>query len=143
VSQVAYGTIVGIVTNSTKLPVAGATVTAVRVDGSSIRATVSGSDGVYSFPDLAPGAWSITAQREGAADVVVASVQVVTGKASRNDLVMATGPAGATPSPAATPAAPAVAAIPEALQAPEPSPEVDTPTVCQRWRYRLDERHPA
>jgi hypothetical protein len=41
---------------------------------------------------------------------------------------MATGPAGATPSPAATPAAPAVAAIPEALQAPEPSPEVDTQT---------------
>ena len=94
--KVAYGTIVGTVTNSAKLPVAGATVTAIRVDGSAIRSTVAGSDGVYSFADLAPGAWSITAQREGASDVVVPAVEVVAGKASRNDLVMATGPAVAT-----------------------------------------------
>jgi hypothetical protein len=140
VSKVAYGTIVGIVTNSAKLPVAGATVTAVRVDGSSIRATVSGSDGVYSFPDLAPGAWSISAQLEGAAEVVVASVEVVAGKASRNDLVMAAGPAVAAPRPAAAPAAPVVAqqqaaATPEALQAPEPGPEVDTQTPWANVGY--------
>jgi hypothetical protein len=129
VSKVAYGTIVGTVTTSAKLPVAGATVTAARVDGSSIRSTVSASDGVYSFNDLAPGAWSITAQREDAADVVVPSVEVIAGKASRNDLVMASGPAVAAPSPAAAPAAPVVAAvIPEALQVPEPGPEVDTQT---------------
>src|SRR5271167_811528 len=65
VIKVAYGTIVGIVTNSAKLPVAGATVTAVRVDGGGIRATISGSDGVYSFADLAPGEWSITSQVDG------------------------------------------------------------------------------
>jgi hypothetical protein len=143
VSKVAYGTIVGIVTNSAKLPVAGATVTAVRVDGSSIRATVSGSDGVYSFPDLAPGAWSISAQLEGAAEVVVASVEVVAGKASRNDLVMATPPSVAAPRPATAPAAPAApvvaqqqaAATPEALQAPEPGPEVDTQTPWANVGY--------
>ena len=145
VIKMAYGTIVGIVTNSAKLPVAGATVTAVRVDGSSIRATVTGSDGVYSFPDLAPGAWSITAQQEGAAEVVTPSVEVTAGKASRNDLVMATGPAVAAPSPAAAPAAPVVAqqqaavkpapVIPEALQAPEPGPEVDTHTPWANVGY--------
>jgi hypothetical protein len=43
----APGTIVGLVTNSAKLPVAHATVTAVRTDRGAIRATVSGSDGVY------------------------------------------------------------------------------------------------
>jgi len=144
-SKVAYGTIVGLVTNSAKQPVAGATVTAVRVDGSSIRATISGSDGVYDFPDLAPGAWSITAQHEGVAEVVVPSVEVVAGKASRNDLVMTAGPAAPTPTsvaaapalthpatPAAAPAAPVVAqrvpAISEALRAPEAAPEVDTQT---------------
>ena len=52
--KVTYGTIVGIVTNAAKLPVAGATVTAVKAGGG-IRATVSGSDGIYSFADLPPG----------------------------------------------------------------------------------------
>ena len=134
--KVANGTIVGIVTNSTKLPVAGATVTAARVDGSLIRATVSGSDGVYSFADLAPGAWRITAQRQGAEDVVVPSVEVVADKSTRNDLVMATGLGVAAPSPAATPAAPVVAAmIPEALQAPDAGPEVDTQTPFANVGY--------
>src|SRR6202140_747787 len=53
------GAIVGVVTNAAKLPVAGVTVTAVRADGEAIRATVSGSDGVYSFADLPPGAWAL------------------------------------------------------------------------------------
>ena len=143
-SKVVYGAIVGLVTNSAKQPVAGATVTAVRVDGSSIRATVSGSDGVYSFADLTPGAWSVTAQLEGAAEVVVTAAEVIAGRASRNDLVMVTGRAapslGAAPAspalaqqplPAAAPAAvaqPAAGALPEALQAPEPGPENDTYT---------------
>jgi hypothetical protein len=96
------GAIVGIVTNSAKLPVAGATVTANRVDGGGIRATVSSSDGVYSFADLAPGAWSITVQVDGYPDATVPSLQVVASKATRHDLVMNV--------PAAVPAAPALAA---------------------------------
>jgi hypothetical protein len=97
------GAIVGIVTNSAKLPVAGATVTATRVDGGSIRATVSSSDGVYSFADLAPGAWTITVQVDGYPDATVPSLQVAASKATRHDLVMNV--------PAAAPAAlPALAA---------------------------------
>src|ERR1700682_1560542 len=71
VVKTSSATIVGIVTNSAKLPVAGATVTATRVDGSGIRATVSSSDGVYSFSDLPPGAWSVTAQVDGYPDATV------------------------------------------------------------------------
>jgi hypothetical protein len=82
------GTIVGIVMNSAKLAVAGATVTAIRVDGGGIRATVSSSDGVYSFADLPPGAWSVTAQVDGYPDVTAPSLQVVPSKATRHDLVM-------------------------------------------------------
>ena len=55
----ARGTIVGIVTNAAKVPVGGATVTAVRAGGG-IRSTVSGSDGIYSFADVPPGSWSLT-----------------------------------------------------------------------------------
>jgi hypothetical protein len=140
VVKTAYGTIVGIVTNAAKQPVAGATVTAARVDGGSIRATVSGSDGIYSFADLTPGAWMITSQVDGAPDLVVPSVQVVAGKATRNDLAMSvpttSPPPAASPAlaaaPPAAPAAPAVAqtaaTVPEALQAPAPGPQVDLET---------------
>jgi Putative beta-barrel porin-2, OmpL-like. bbp2/Carboxypeptidase regulatory-like domain len=143
--KVSSGVIVGIVTNSAKLPVAGATVTAVRADGGSIRATVSGSDGVYSFADLPPGAWSLTVQVDGYPEAGVPSLQVVASKASRRDIVMnvpvaapAVTPSVATLAPAVAPraeipaAAPAVAqaaaTVPEALQAPPPGPEVDLQT---------------
>jgi hypothetical protein len=123
------GTIVGVVTNSAKLPVAGVTVTAVRADGEAIRATVSGSDGVYSFADLPPGAWSLTVDAVGYQEVAVPALEVVASKATRHDVVM-NAPAGA-PAPVAAPA-PAPAAVAQtvspALQAPEPAPEVDTQT---------------
>jgi hypothetical protein len=107
VVKTSSGTIVGIVTNSAKLPVAGATVTAARVDGGGIRATVSSSDGVYSFADLAPGEWALTAQVDGYPDATVPSLQVVASKATRHDLVMNV--------PAAAPAAlPALAATQKA-----------------------------
>ncbi len=145
VVKVSPGAIVGMVTNSAKIPVAGATVTAVRAGGGSIRATVSGSDGVYSFADLPPGAWSLTVQVDGYPEADVPSLQVVASKASRRDIVMnvpaaasEVTPSVATLAPAVAPraeppgAAPAVAqaaaTVPEALQAPPPGPEVDLQT---------------
>jgi hypothetical protein len=112
------GTIVGIVMNAAKLPVAGATVTATRADGASIRATVSTSDGIYSFPDLTPGVWSVTAQVDGYPDRVVPTLNVVAGKATRYDLVMNV--------PTATPATlPSLAAAPQPT-APAPAPAKPT-----------------
>ena len=123
------GAIVGVVTNAAKLPVAGVTVTALRADGAAIRATVSGSDGVYSFADLPPGAWSLTLDASGYQEVAVPALEVIASKATRHDVVM-NAPAGA-PAPVAAPApAPAAVAhsVSPALQAPEPGPEVDTQT---------------
>src|ERR1700704_4405811 len=125
------GTIVGVVTNSAKLPVAGVTVTAVRTDGEAIRATVSGSDGVYSFADLPPGARSLTLDATGDQQVALPALEVLASKATRHDVVMNV-PAGA-PAPVAAPA-PAAAAVaqtasvPEALQAPNSGPALDTET---------------
>jgi hypothetical protein len=139
------GAIVGRLTTAAGAPVANATVTATRADGGAIRATLSGSDGVYSFGDLTPGAWTVTAQVDGLPTVSTPALVVVTGKATRSDLVMSIAP------PAAAPAAPAVAAapapaptpspemaaaasaavaaiVPEALQAPPAAPAVDTQT---------------
>jgi hypothetical protein len=143
------GTIVGIVTNAAKVPVAGATVTAMRAGGG-IRSTISGSNGVYSFADVPPGSWSLTTMVEGFPDVVLPAVNVVAGKPARRDIVMNI-PAKAAPAPAPSlalaPAAPALApapasapasapapataalaTVPEALQTPDAGPEVDTKT---------------
>jgi hypothetical protein len=140
------GTIVGIVTNSAKLPVAHATVTAKRVDGAGIRATISGSDGVYSFADLPAGLWSVSSQADGLPEVTEPSIAVAPSKATRHDIVMnapQATPATAGPALAAVAAeaakaaksartvpaaAPTVPTVPEALQAPEPPPENDTVT---------------
>jgi Putative beta-barrel porin-2, OmpL-like. bbp2/Carboxypeptidase regulatory-like domain len=132
------GAIVGVVKNAGGAPVAQATITAVRVDGSGTRATISGSDGVYSFADVPPGVWSITSEVDGHAAMTAPPLTVVAGKAARYDVVMnIAAPAGAPAAPAAAPgAAPAPAAVaaavaavvPEALQTPPPGPAVDTET---------------
>jgi Putative beta-barrel porin-2, OmpL-like. bbp2/Carboxypeptidase regulatory-like domain len=147
------GAIVGVVRNSDKAPVPGATVTAVRAGGGSIRATLSGNDGVFSFADLAPGTWSLSLQVEGYPEVSVPSLQVVASKATRHDVLMSipnsavaalsTTPALPAP-PAAAPQAPVATAataattaatVPEALQAPDAGPEVDTKTPWAQVGY--------
>ncbi len=127
----APGTIVGLVTNSAKLPVAHATVTALRADGGAIRATVSGSDGVYAFADLPPGTWAVTVQLDDSVQVSTPVLTVVAGKATRYDIVMnlVLPPAPSLTAPVLAPAAVASAAsVPEALQAPDAAPAVDTQT---------------
>jgi Putative beta-barrel porin-2, OmpL-like. bbp2/Carboxypeptidase regulatory-like domain len=104
--KVSSGTIVGIVKNSAKAAVAGATVIATGIESGSIRATVSSSDGIYSFSDLAPGTYAVTAQVDGHPDVALPSVTVVAGKATRSDIVMN------VPSEVSSPLAPALAATP-------------------------------
>ncbi len=145
----APGTIVGIISNASGGPVAHATVTAVSQENRSIRSTISGSDGVYSFADLPPGTWSVTAYGDGKTDVTVSRLDVVSGQATRQDLVMnrpspaplagaapVTGaPPGANPpqTGALAPAtlasmAPVTPRVPEALQSPEPPPANDPQT---------------
>jgi hypothetical protein len=127
------GAIVGRLTDSRKMPVPGATVIAVRSDGGAIRATISGSDGVYSFADLPPGTWSVTVQADGLPDVTVSSVPVTASRAARRDLVVASGAGASVASAAPPPAevtAPAtvIVRVPEALQEPDPAPENDMKT---------------
>jgi hypothetical protein len=147
------GAIVGVVRNSDKVPVPGATITAVRAGGGAIRATLSGNDGVYSFADLPPGTWSLSLQVDGYPEVSVPSLQVVASKATRHDVLMSvpnaavaalsTAPPLPVQVPAAPPAAPAPAAkaaataatVPEALQSPDASPEVDTKTPWAQVGY--------
>jgi Putative beta-barrel porin-2, OmpL-like. bbp2/Carboxypeptidase regulatory-like domain len=123
------GTIVGVVTNAARSPIGGATVTAIRAGGG-IRSTISGSDGIYSFADAAPGSWSLTITVEGFPDVLLPPLNVVANRATRHDIVMdiAVTPKASAPALASAPAPAAVPRVPEALQSPDPGPEVDLQT---------------
>ena len=135
-TKATVGAVVGLVRNSANLPIAEATVTATRMDGGGVRATVSGSDGVYSFADLPSGSWSLTFQAEGYPEATATAFAVAANQATRVDITLTgSGPA----SGAAVTAAPATAAqaatVPEALQAPEPGPAVDTVTPLANIGY--------
>jgi hypothetical protein len=114
------GAIVGAVEGSSHTPLARATLTAVKADGSSVRATLSGSDGVYSFADLPVGLWRITVELNGVRSEL-AAVTVNAGQASRADLLLdALAPGGETRLAQQT--------VPRALEAPDASEAVDQVT---------------
>jgi hypothetical protein len=149
-AAVSFGTIVGLVANTARVPISGATVTATRAGGG-IRSTLSGSDGIYSFADLPPGSWSLTITADGSPDVVVPAVTVVANKATRHDIVMNIPAATRTPEPAVAfaptrapapvvalaPAPAPVPTVPEALQAPAaaPSDSIDLKTPWANVGY--------
>jgi hypothetical protein len=98
------GAITGVVRDlSSNAPVGGATVTMAKSDNSGIRATVSGSDGLYSFADVPVGSYRITVEANGRSDSGPASLQVVTAKATRADFSMV---AAVAPVPGSSPAVP-------------------------------------
>ena len=127
------GAVVGIVMSASRLPLAGATVTALR-DGGGIRATISGSEGMYSFADLPAGSWFLTVSVDGQPEVRLPAFAVLANRASRHDVVMnVTVPAAPAVSAAAavarrTPDLLPAATVPEALQSPDPAPAGDTQT---------------
>ncbi len=84
-------------------------VTATRADGKGIWTTISGTDGIYSIANIAPGEYQITTQAEGYPDVTGVALQVAAGKATRGDIAMTiTVPQPAVISANQPPPAPAV-----------------------------------
>jgi hypothetical protein len=96
-----FGAITGLVKDASSMPVPGVTVTAAKEDGGGIRSTISNSEGVYSFSDVTPGVWSITAQTDGHPDLTLSSLTVEAGRGTRADLLltflMASSPASIPP----------------------------------------------
>ena len=141
-----WGALVGLVTKGTRAPIAYATVTARRIDGPGIRATITDRNGLYSFSDLPAGRWTVSSVASGYAQVTVRTLSVRPEQATRRDIVLkpeattlagAAAPAATTPLEAAPAAAPPPtptttaalsATVPDALQAPAPAPANDTHT---------------
>ena len=110
-AQPMLGAIAGVVRSTAKTPLVGAMVTAARTDGKGIWTTISGTDGIYSIPNITPGEYRVTTQVDGFPDATIASVQVLGGKATRSDIAIAGGApvAPAVISTNTPPAAPPVA----------------------------------
>ncbi len=87
--QPAFGAVGGIVRNSAGVPIAGAMVTAARADGKGIWTTISGSDGIFSIPNLAPGEYRMTSQAESYPETTASSLQIMAGRATRTNITMA------------------------------------------------------
>jgi hypothetical protein len=112
-AQTGLGTITGLIRDAANAPIGGATITASRTDGSGIRSTISGSDGVYSFADVAPGTYAVLAENYGHEGSATVSIQVISGRATRADMKIAapvtvssvTPPPAKPTSPAASAAA--------------------------------------
>src|ERR1700733_8902397 len=115
-AQPVFGAVAGVVRSAAKVPVVGAMVVAARADGNGIWTTISGNDGIYSIPNVAPGEYLVTAQAEGYPDTAPATLQVTAGRANRADIGMAASVSTPVPSaPAAVssnPYPPAVNAAP-------------------------------
>jgi hypothetical protein len=89
VAQPRFGAITGFIRAAGQLPQPEATVTVIQQQGGSVRGTISNSEGVYSFSDLPPGDYSVTAQVPGYPDATLPSLQVTAGRATRADIRLA------------------------------------------------------
>ena len=90
-AQEKFGGLSGVVTDSSKAPVPGATATATNKQSGAVRTTVSGADGVYRFPDLEPGRYSVTIELQGFQKVSADDVLVLLGKTFNIDAELKPG----------------------------------------------------
>jgi Putative beta-barrel porin-2, OmpL-like. bbp2/Carboxypeptidase regulatory-like domain len=128
-AAVSIGTVVGLLTDQAGQPMSHATVTLTRADGSSMRAVLSGADGVYAFADVPAGQWLIVASKEGLPAMAAQSLYVTASQATRYDFRVPAGAAEHVVSPPLVAASRSTYGVPEALQQPDPPPanDADTP----------------
>jgi hypothetical protein len=88
VGQSTFGSIVGVVHDSTQAVVPGATVTIRNLDDNGIRSATSDQNGSFEFVNLKPGNYALTAQAQGFADFKIPSAELTARQALRIDVVL-------------------------------------------------------
>lgn len=79
-AQERFGGLTGVVTDSTKAPVPGATVTVTNKTTGAVRSAVTEADGSYRVPDLAPGRYTVSIELQGFQKSTADDVLVLLGK---------------------------------------------------------------
>jgi hypothetical protein len=90
-AQTASGAVSGVLTDQAGDPVPGAVMTATEVGTARPRSVVTGDDGGYTIPALAPGTYRIRAELGGFKTLVREDVRVATGETVRLDLRLELG----------------------------------------------------
>jgi hypothetical protein len=89
--QAVNATLLGNITDSTGATVAGAKVTATEVTTGLIHESVTNESGNYTFPDMPPGKYSITAESKGFKKDTHQNIDLLTNSSTRVDIEMVTG----------------------------------------------------
>src|SRR6266852_1856666 len=90
-AQTFRGTILGTVTDSGGLAIAGATVTVKNLDTGLVRTVSTTEDGSYSAPELPIGNYSVTVEKAGFKSGVVKGIRVEVSSERRADVVLQPG----------------------------------------------------
>jgi hypothetical protein len=80
VAQERFGGLVGVVTDTSKAAVPGATVTVTSKQSGAMRTVVTGSDGAYRVPDLTPGRYTVVVELSGFQKANFDDVLVILGR---------------------------------------------------------------
>jgi Carboxypeptidase regulatory-like domain len=90
-AQTTYGSVSGTVADSSGAAIADAQVTLTNISTKETRVQPSGTDGLYSFVNLAPGEYRIDVEKTGFKRISRASVIVEVGQAGRIDITLQVG----------------------------------------------------
>jgi Carboxypeptidase regulatory-like domain len=91
VGQAVNGTLLGTITDTSGATVAGAKVLATAAQTGAVHESLSNESGNYSFPDLQPGAYSISAEASGFKRVTQQNIDLVSNSSVRVDLTLTPG----------------------------------------------------
>ena len=87
-AQSTFGSIVGVVRDTTQAVVPGASVKIRRLEDNNIRSTTSDENGSFEFVNLKPGNYALSAQAEGFAEFQVPSAELTSRQALRIDVTL-------------------------------------------------------
>ena len=91
ISQVLYGSVVGVVKDAQGATVPGATVTIVNKETNLTRDTVTNAEGAYSLINVPAGAYDVKVSLQGFREGVRSNVPVAIGQISRIDMALEVG----------------------------------------------------
>jgi Carboxypeptidase regulatory-like domain len=89
--QAVNGTLLGTVTDSSGAAVPNARVTIKQISTNSTHEALTNGSGNYTFPDLRPGAYSVTAESTGFKKATQENVQLLSNSSIRVDITMQPG----------------------------------------------------
>jgi len=87
-AQSTFGSIVGVVHDTTQAVVTGASVKVRRLEDNSVRSTTSDENGSFEFVNLKPGNYALSAQAEGFAEFKVSSAELSARQTLRIDVIV-------------------------------------------------------